>query len=96
MHIPFLNTRTKLVETWTSNIDLSEWYLNHRITITLHASIIRKLNKTIHSSACSVTENSKKTFPKSTNINRPSTECRMIQEDIVIVEIKAICGYTVL
>ena len=47
----------------TSNNHLPEWYFNHRITITLHVSIIRKLNKTAPSSPYSVTENSKKIFP---------------------------------
>ena len=44
----------------TSNNHLPEWYFNHRITINLHVSIIRKLNKTAPSSPYSVTENFKK------------------------------------
>ena len=70
----------------TSNNHLPERYFNHRITITLHVSIIGKLNKTAPSSPYSVTENYKKYFcnPLATiGLQAKNHECRMVQAEIV-------------
>ena len=70
----------------TSNNHLPDWYFNHRITITLHVSIIGKLNKTAPSSPYSVMENSKKYFrnPLATmGLQAKNQECRMVQAEIV-------------
>ena len=59
----FITNSTECLIFWTMPLYyLSEWYLNHRITITLHDSIIRKSNKTVYLSSYNVMENSKKVF----------------------------------